>query len=303
MLDGNERPSAYWANVLATCGFVAVAFAQVSNMILARANAGEVPPFSLACARWGLIALGLSPFFIKSFNRSDFSTASQWWPVLAAGVTGMFLCGAPVYIAGISTTAINIALIMSLSPIVVLIVSWLAGLEDIGRVQLIGLCFALLGALFIILRAGGPELSDSSALLGDLLIVVAMFGWSAYTLLQSRAAPNLPFLGRVSLFAAVGAVTSLPVAIQEAIVTPQRVFSWHAIGVYLFAGIVPGILAYGGFAYLGSKFGSVRASLVLYVGPVASALLSFLLLGEAPGLVHLGGGALILAGVWLSLRK
>src|SRR5262245_61985376 len=69
LLDGNERPSAYWANVLATCGFVAVAFAQVSNMILARANAGEVPPFSLACARWSLIALGLSPFLIKSFNR------------------------------------------------------------------------------------------------------------------------------------------------------------------------------------------------------------------------------------------
>ena len=162
---------------------------------------------------------------------------------------------------------------------------------------------ALSGALFIILRAGGSALSDGASLWGDLLVVGAMMGWSGYTLLQSRAAPNLPFLGRVSLFASVGAVTSLPGAVYEAISLPQRVFSWQAMAVYLFAASVPGILAYGGFAYLGSKFGSVRASLVLYVGPIASALLSFVLLGEAPGWVHLGGGALILAGVWLSLRK
>ena len=302
--DNNEvKPVAYWVNLLAISGFVAVAFAQVSNMILARANAGEVPPFSLACVRWTVIALGLSPFLIKSFQRSDFAKPLQWWPVFAAGFMGMFLCGAPVYIAAVSTTAINIALIMSLSPIVVLIISWLAGLEEIGRLQLLGVGLALLGALFIILRAGGPALSDSAALWADLLMVAAMFGWSGYTLLQSRAGPHLPFLGRVSLFAAVGALTSLPVAIQEAIVTPQRVFSWHALAMYLFAGVVPGILAYGGFAYLGSKFGSIRASLVLYVGPVASALLSFLLLGEPPGLVHLYGGAFILAGVWLCLRK
>src|SRR4029079_8981772 len=101
--DNNElKPVAYWVNLLAISGFVAVAFAQVSNMILARANAGEVPPFSLASARWAVIAFGLSPFLVRSCRRSDFATPSQWWPVLAAGFMGMFLCGAPVSIAGIS---------------------------------------------------------------------------------------------------------------------------------------------------------------------------------------------------------
>jgi hypothetical protein len=38
--------------MLAMAGFIAVAVAQVTNMILARANAGEIPPFSLAFARW-----------------------------------------------------------------------------------------------------------------------------------------------------------------------------------------------------------------------------------------------------------
>ncbi len=51
-------------------------------------------------------------------------------------------------------------------------------------------------------------------------------------------------------------------------------FSLHALWVYLFAGFVLGLIAYAGFAWLGGRFGSVRTSLVLYIGPVASALLS-----------------------------
>ena len=66
---------------------------------------------------------------------------------------------------------------------------------------------------------------------------------------------------------------------------------------------MPGLIAYAGFAWLDGRFGSVRTSLVLYVGPIASALLSFLILDEPPTLIHFVGGLLILGGVWASLRK
>ncbi len=289
--------------LLAMAGFIAVAVAQVTNMILARANAGDVPPFALACVRWSVIAAGLAPFAFHELKSQWREVWARGWLILAAGFGGMFLCGAPVYMAGVSTTAINIALIMALSPIVVLIISWLIGLEKIGRLRLLGLALALAGALLIILRGDTTILSSWSAVEGSLLMLMAMLGWSGYTLLQSRAAPSLPFLGRVSLFAAVGALLSLPFAIQEAVTEPQRVFTLHALGLYLFAAIVPGILAYGGFAYLDGRFGSVRTSLVVYIGPFASALLSWIILGEPPDLFQIVGGALILAGVWASLRK
>ena len=237
---------------------------------------------------------------LKSQRQTIWSHAGS---IVAAGFCGMFLCGGPVYIAGVTTTAINIALIMALSPIVVLVVSWLAGLERIGALRVLGVGLALgwrtahhparrhIGAHQH--RSAQGRSADNG---GDV-------GWSGYTLLQSRAAPGLPFLGRISLFAAAGALLSLPFAIHEAVTEPQRVFSLHALGLYLFAGLVPGILAYGGFAYLDGKFGSVRTSLVLYVGPVASALLSWIVLAEPPHLIHLLGGALILAGVWASLQR
>jgi drug/metabolite transporter (DMT)-like permease len=291
-----------WTTLLALAGFIAVAVAQVTNMILARANAGEIPPFALASVRWSIIAIGLAPFVLRTPDWSR-HVRTHAGLIVAAGFLGMFLCGAPVYMAGVATDAINIALIMSLSPIVVLIVAALHGLETIGSARLLGVVLAFGGALLIVLRGGATALGDPVMLRGDLLVLLAMLGWSGYTLLQSRAAPALPFLGRIALFAAAGALLSLPFAIAEAVAEPQRVFSLHALGVYLFAGIVPGILAYGGFAYLDSKFGSVRSSLVVYVGPLASALLSWIVLGEPPVLIQLLGGALILLGLWASLRK
>jgi drug/metabolite transporter (DMT)-like permease len=86
-------------------------------------------------------------------------------------------------------------------------------------------------------------------------------------------------------------------------IAPEQVFSLKAAEAYVFAGLVPGLVAYAGFAWLGGRFGSVRTSLVLYVGPVASALLSYLILAEPPTMVHFAGGLLILGGVWASLRK
>src|SRR5262245_57532452 len=113
--DPQTKPGG-WVMFVAMSGFTAVAVAQVTNMILARANAGSVPPFSLATARWSIVAIGLVPFVLKELRVQTGEFWSQHWrTVFFAGFLGMFVCGGPVYIAGETTTAINMALIMSLS--------------------------------------------------------------------------------------------------------------------------------------------------------------------------------------------
>lgn len=202
-----------------------------------------------------------------------------------------------------TTTAINIAIIMSLSPVVVLALSRLFGLETVGTLQVLGMGLALVGALLIVSRGGLHSLIELGTAPGDLLMLSAMFGWSGYTLLQSRVATGATLLARVSLFAAAGALFTLPVAAWEMWCMPQAAFTARAFAAYAFAGLVPGIFAYGGFAYIGSRYGSVQASIALYLGPVASALLSWAILGEPPSMIHIMGGTLILGGVWASLRK
>jgi drug/metabolite transporter (DMT)-like permease len=286
--------------VLGLVGFLLVATAQVSNMILARGVAGTVPPFTIAFFRWSIVAFGLLPAVVIALRNGPGPSRSEGLGIAAAGFLGMFICGGPVYVAGVTTSAINLALIMALSPLVVLLFSWLSGLERIGRRQIAGMLISLSGAALIITK--GQASVGTGLAPGDLLALLAMLGWAGYTLLQNRVAPGLSFLARISLFAAAGALFSLPFALHETWSAPATAFNKHAALVYLFAGLVPGLFAYSAYAYLGSRFGAVSTSLSLYLGPIVSAALSIVFLGEAPTTIHLVGGALSLGGMWLSLQ-
>ncbi|WP_108512521.1 DMT family transporter [Bradyrhizobium algeriense] len=286
--------------VLGLLGFLLVATAQVSNMILARGVAGSVPPFSIAFFRWSIVALGLLPAVVMALREKPGVLHRQTLGIVAAGFLGMFVCGGPVYLAGVTTTAINLALIMALAPLAVLLFSFISGQEAIHRSQVIGMLLSLAGAALIITK--GQAAVGAGVVTGDLLALMAMLGWAGYTLLQNRVGSGVGFLARIGLFAAAGALFSLPFAIHEMWSAPAAAFSGRAALVYLFAGLVPGLFAYSAYAYLGSKFGAVSTSLSLYLGPIVSAVLSILFLGEAPTVIHLIGGALSLGGMWLSLQ-
>ncbi|WOH66111.1 DMT family transporter [Bradyrhizobium sp. BWA-3-5] len=256
--------------MLGLLGFLLVATAQVSNMILARGVAGSVPPFSIAFFRWSIVALGLLPAIVLALREKPGLLQGQTFGIVVAGFLGMFICGGPVYLAGVTTSAINLALIMALAPLAVLLFSFVSGQEAIHRSQIIGMLLSLAGAALILTK--GNAAIAAGVVTGDLLALMAMLGWAGYTLLQNRVGGGVSFLARIGLFAAVGALLSLPFAINEMWSMPSAAFSGRAALVYLFAGLIPGLFAYSAYARLGAKFGAVSTSLSLYLGPIVSAV-------------------------------
>ena len=92
--------------VLGLLGFLLIATAQVSNMILARGVAGSVPPFSIAFFRWSIVALGLLPAVVMALREKPGVLNGQTPGIVVAGFLGMFVCGGPVYVAGVTTSAV-----------------------------------------------------------------------------------------------------------------------------------------------------------------------------------------------------
>ncbi len=161
MPDNTDPASARISGSLVSIvGLLVVATAQVSNMILARAAAGAIPPFAIAFFRWTIIALALSPVVSGEIRAGRLKLAGEFSPILATGFLGMFLCGGPVYAAGETTGAINIALIMSLSPVTVLLIAWILRLEHVKPMRLAGMALALAGTL---LTSGAAILTHSGA--------------------------------------------------------------------------------------------------------------------------------------------
>ena len=84
----------------------------------------------------------------------------------------------------ITTSAINLSLIMALSPLVVLLFSFISGQETVHRSQIIGMLVSLAGAALIIMK--GQATIGGGVAIGDLLALMAMLGWAGYTLMQNR---------------------------------------------------------------------------------------------------------------------
>src|SRR5262245_45857765 len=147
-----EEKSGKTREVLGLLGFLVLATAQVSNMILARGVAGSVPPFAIAFFRWSIIAIGLSPLIVAALRQQPSLLRKEGLGIAAAGFLGMFVCGGPVYLAGTTTSAINLALIMAMSPLMVLLISLVMGLEKVNWWQVVGMIIALSGAVLVITR-------------------------------------------------------------------------------------------------------------------------------------------------------
>ena len=127
-----------------------------------------------------------------------------------------------------------------------------------------------------------------------------MLAWAGYTLVQNRISAGIGFLARIGMFAAFGALFSLPIASPRNVDGAIRGVQRQGGEANLFAGLVPGLFAYAAYSWFGSVFGAVSTSLSVYLGPVVGALLSIIFLGEAPG-VHSPDRrrCLSLGGMWL----
>ena len=300
IINAQAKTTSKTREILGLAAFLVLATAQVSNMILARGVAGSVPPFSIAFFRWSIVAIGLSPLIVAALRRHPGLLRREGKGIAAAGFLGMFVCGGAGDLPGATPPPLNLALIMAMAPLAVLLFSLVSGLETVNRWQVVGMAMALAGALLVIIK--GNAAGTHGLAIGDILVFCAMLAWAGYTMVQNRVGAGIGFLARIGMFAASGAMFSLPFALREMWVDPGAVFSVKAAEAYLYAGLVPGLFAYAAYSYLASFFGALSTSLSLYLGPVVGALLSIVFLGEAPTMVHLIGGALSLSGMWLGLR-
>ena len=113
---------------IARCLIILVPMLWAVNYAVARKAPGIIEPHTLAFGRWSVAGLLLGFYARRELWANRHTVLQSWGQYLALGTLGMLICGAWVYIAGHSTGAMNIALIYSASPIMIMIASaiWLS---------------------------------------------------------------------------------------------------------------------------------------------------------------------------------
>lgn len=272
-----------------------------SNYIIARLANGVIAPHALALGRWTLAFALMLPFVWRELRTLPWQR--EWRQLLVLGATGMWICGAWVYLGGQSTTATNIALIYAATPVAIAALGVKLLHERMSGAQRIAIGFAFAGVLFIIVKGDLDNLLGVRFTAGDGWILGAAVAWTIYSVLLRRWTSVLSPAARLAAIIAGGIVVLLPFTAWEAAAGRWPPFSPGALGLIVLAAVLPGVLSYTAYSYLQRELGASRTALLLYLAPVYGAFNAWLFLGERPGWFHLVGAALILPSIWLATRR
>ncbi|ANH90789.1 MULTISPECIES: DMT family transporter [unclassified Streptomyces] len=163
---------------------------------------------------------------------------------------------------------------------------------------LAGMGVSFAGAVTVGLSMSG---AGGSSVVGVVLCLLAAVGYAFGVVAQKPALGRASVLQVTTFGCLVGAVACLPFAGQLVHEAARAPLTATLNVVYL--GLFPTALAFTTWAYALARTSATRMGATTYAVPALVVLMSWLVLGEVPGLLTLGGGVLCLAGVAVSRSR
>jgi drug/metabolite transporter (DMT)-like permease len=136
---------------------------------------------------------------------------------------------------------------------------------------------------------------------GDLWMLAACVFYAFYTV-ALRDRPSMPGAAFFTLLALISAVTSLPLAVGEALLSGFLLPTWQGWLVTLYVAVFPSCLAQLFYVRAVDLIGPGRTGVFVNLVPVFTAILAVLLIAEPFAAYHAVALALVIGGIWLSQR-
>ncbi|MEK6303982.1 MAG: DMT family transporter [Acidobacteriota bacterium] len=295
--DEEKHQPTNTAGVMTAMGFAVIALA-FSSIFISELERTGVPPLVIAFYRMAIATALLAPAAIALKRREIATLARKDLALLLLG--GFFLAvhfGA--WITSLKYIPISTSVVLVNShPLFVVIASYFFLGEKPHRRSLAGTAVGLAGMIVI----AHDALSDVHlALKGDGLAVLGALAVVGYFIIGRKARTRISLLGYVTPLYAVCAVLLLlwVLAAREPLY-PYSATQW---AYFAALAVVPTILGHTVFNWAIKHVRPSAISLAFLGEPVAASVLAFFFFAQHPPLATLVGGALVLAGVYLSMSS
>lgn len=269
------------------------------NHIVGRAIGGHVPPVGVSAIRWLIPAILMWPWVRPHLKRDWPVIRAHWKVMLWLGVTGGALFTALQYVGLQYTSALNVSVLNSLVPVLIVATSAALFRDRISPMQLAGIVVSSLGVLTIIGRGSLDVLARLAFNWGDLIILFNMLVFAIYAACL-RLRPAMHWMSFIFVFAVLSVVFTLPFAVLEFTQGERFQADWQTIAAISYVSIFPSVIAFAAWNRGVELIGANRSGPFLHLVPVYTAILGSTLLGEHLAVFHIAGFALILSGVWLA---
>jgi drug/metabolite transporter (DMT)-like permease len=308
MYSKNERPP-----IPPRLGLLLGILAASSAAIFIRYAQQEAPSLVIAASRLGIASMILAMLVLpRSWKEIGRLRRTQ---VLLMVLSGVFLAlHFATWITSLEYTSVASSVVLvTTSPLWVALLSPIFLKEKINRMVGIGLAVSLVGSIIIeasqacaltqtgIQCEAVGEILQGKGLFGNLLSLAGAWFAAFYLVVGRKVRSDVSL--RVYTLLVYG--TAAVVLAGLVLVFQQKVTGYSPQTYLLFLGLalVPQLMGHSLFNWALKYVSAAFVSIALLGEPIGSSILALILLSERPTLLEVGGGTLILAGIYLASQS
>ncbi len=269
------------------------------------------------------IAKGVMPLYIKPFGfiflRVVGATAlfwgisffgpkqriakKDWGRLVLAALLGMSINMLSFFKGLELSTPINSAVLITISPIIVVVLSAFILKEKVTRQKTLGIAFGFIGALTLVLFGAELRQDAPNIPFGNVLFIVNAAAYASYLIVAKRLLQKYhPFTLMKWLFT-IALVINLPITLPEFLE-----IQWDTMPSWVYGSIVFVVVCTTFMTYLFNIFAmtQLKASTVgafIYLQPLFGIGFALLSGKDSLGLVQVLATVLVLVGVYLASRN
>ena len=276
------------------------------NFIVGRLSSVEelVSPLSLSFYRWVIALIILTPFCLKNALVDLPLLKKQPGMVFLIILTGPTLFNTLTYIGLTATTVINSLLVISTTPMLIILLNKLIYKNQTNLFQMLGVILSLIGVSYVITKGNYQNIFDSKFYSGDLFILLAVISWALYSIFLKKNETGVSGFSFLYLSFVFTVILLLPVYLYDVIIQNNFiVFDHKTLLVIGYTGTFPSILSYiccnTGVALIGPN----KSGPFLHLMPIFGGILAYLVFQETLQSYHYAGILSVIVGIMITNKK
>ena len=280
------------AAIVLPLGLAAMSFASIFIRFC------DAPPLVIAAYRLTLATLILLLLALpKTLRESRRLTRKE---ILSSAGAGLFLCfHFAFWISSLKYTSVASSVIfVTTTPIFVALASVFILRERISLVLFFSILIAVAGGITI---GWGDWGSGKDYLYGDFLSLLGAVMATGYLLAGRRVRPQVSLSTYITLVYGVAAVFLILLALLNG--DSLFGYAFKDYFFFLLLAVGPQLIGHSSLNWALRFFSATLVAVFVLGEPIGASLLAYLILGENPGVGLLGGGALVLLGIYLSAKE
>ena len=276
------------------------------NFVIGRFSSLEniVSPLSLAFYRWVIAFLILTPFCFQKAIKELPLLKKQPGMIFLIILTGPTLFNTLVYLGLTSTTVINSLLIISTTPMLIILLNKLLYKAQTNIFQMIGIFISLIGVCYVIAKGSFQNIFDSEFYFGDLFILLAVTSWALYSIFLKKNETGVSGFSFLYLSFVFTVILLFPVYLYDIFIQDNFInIDQKTLLVIGYTGIFPSIISYMCWNTGVALIGPNKSGPFLHLMPIFGGILAFLVFRETLEIYHYAGILSVIVGIIITNKK